>query len=145
VSESTSPYRGTPAPAAVGMISRPSPSRGGGWLWFSASVLILVGACNLIVGLAAVLRSPVYVNAPSGGLVLSLAAWGWIHLLAGAVLVLAGCGLFANSTAARVFAAVIVGLNAITHVAFLPAYPIWSLLIILLDVVILWSVLTHGE
>lgn len=123
-----------------------APQRSGwvGWVWFAGSLLLLVGAFNIIVGLVALLDGTVLVAGAAGALLFDLTGWGWVHLLVGVLLLLVGGGLFTGSTAARVTAVVLAGLNAIAQLAFLPVYPAWSLLIIALDVVILWAILVHG-
>lgn len=115
-----------------------------GWVWFAGGLMILVGVFNAIVGLAALFQGQVIVAGAAGALLFSVTGWGWVHLIIGILLVLVGGGLFTGSTAARVTAVVLVGINAIAQLTFLPVYPAWSLLIIALDVVVLWAILVHG-
>jgi hypothetical protein len=115
-----------------------------GWIVFGGALLILVGVFNVVVGLTALFGGQVLVTGAAGALLLDVTGWGWVHLVVGVLLVLVGAGLFTNNTAARVTGVVLAGLNAIAHLAFVPVYPAWSLLIIALDVLVLWAILVHG-
>ena len=104
-----------------------------------------VGVFNVIVGLAALLHGQVLVAGAASALLLSLTGWGWVHLIVGILFVLVGGGLFSGNTAARFTAVILAGINAVAQRAFMPVYPAWSLLIIVLDVVVLWAILAHGD
>jgi hypothetical protein len=110
-----------------------------------ASVLLLVLACfNLIDGIAAVARSHVFV-ANAHYVFGDLRAWGWVTLILGALQLLAAAGVLAGNQLARWFAVAVVGLNAISQMFFIPAYPFWSLTIIAVDVVALWGLCVYGS
>jgi hypothetical protein len=110
-----------------------------------ASVLLLVLACfNLIDGIAAVARSHVFV-ANAHYVFGDLRAWGWVTLILGALQLLAAAGVLAGNQLARWFAVAVVGLNAISQMLFIPAYPFWSLTIIAVDVVALWGLCVYGS
>jgi hypothetical protein len=117
---------------------------GEGWVAFAALMLIMVGAFNMIDGLAALLKDELFVKTPNGLLVFDITAWGWINLLFGAAQFLVGLALTRGAFWARMVAVVLVTLNAFAQMAFLSAYPIWSLLIIALDVIVIWALVVHG-
>jgi hypothetical protein len=119
-------------------------ARGESWVAFAAIMLIMVGAFNMIDGLAALLKDEVFVKTPNGLLIFDLTAWGWINLLFGAAQFLVGVALTRGAFWARMVAVVLVTLNAFGQLAFLSAYPIWSLLIITLDVIVIWALIVHG-
>ncbi len=72
-------------------------------------------------------------------------SWGWIHLIAGIVVLLAGFGVLAGQTWARVVGIMVATLSAIANFMFIPYYPIWSILIIALDVFVIWALAVHGR
>ena len=72
-------------------------------------------------------------------------AWGWVATIFGAVQLLAAAGVWAGNQLARWFAVAVVGLNAIGQMFFIPAYPLWSLLIIAVDAVALWALCAYGS
>jgi hypothetical protein len=117
-----------------------------GWIWFAGLVLVLVGTINAIEGLAAIVEDDVFVTTGQGGLlVFDLTTWGWVHLLLGALQILAGLALFSGATWARVTAIVLVMLSVIGHIAWLNAQPVWSVIVIVLDLLVLWALVVHGD
>ena len=111
---------------------------------FAVALLVTVGIFNLIDGIAAIARSHIFI-ANAHYVIGDLRAWGWVALILGALQVLAAIGILAGNQAARWFAVVVVGLNAIAQMFFIPAYPFWSLMIIAVDVVALWGLCAYGS
>ena len=111
---------------------------------FAAALLVTVGIFNLIDGIAAIARSHIFI-ANAHYVIGDLRAWGWVALILGALQVLAAIGILAGNQVARWFAVVVVGLNAIAQMFFIPAYPFWSLTIIAMDVVALWGLCAYGS
>ena len=114
-----------------------------GWIIFAASMLLMIGVLNLIEGIVALVDNQRLVLAQDRLIVVDLTGWGWTLLISGGLLILTGIGLFTARTWARITAVVIVALHAISQVGWLAAYPIWSLLMIALDIVVLYA-LTAG-
>ena len=75
----------------------------------------------------------------------NLRAWGWITLIIGVLQLLAAAGVLAGNQLARWFAVAVLGLNAIDQMFFIPAYPLWSLVIIAVDVVALYGLCVYGS
>jgi len=111
---------------------------------FASVLLLVLGGFNLIDGISAVARSHVFV-ANAHYVFGDLRAWGWVALILGALQVLAAAGVLAGNQVARWFAIVVVALNALGQMFFIPAYPFWSLLIIAVDVVALWGLCVYGS
>lgn len=111
---------------------------------FAVALLVTVGVFNLIDGIAAIANSHVFI-ANAHYVVGDLRAWGWVVLILGALQVIAAVAVLAGSQAARWFAVVVIGLNAIGQMLFIPAYPFWSLMIIAVDVVALWGLCAYGS
>lgn len=117
-----------------------------GWIGFAGVIMMLLGTFHAIQGLVALFNDEYYLVS-SSGLVLELdyTAWGWVHLIAGAVLVGAGLGVFGGQVWARAVGVGVAVLSAIVNVAFLAAYPVWSLMMIALDVVLILALTVHGS
>ena len=111
---------------------------------FAVALLVTVGFFNLIDGIAAIANSHVFI-ANAHYVVGDLRAWGWVVLILGVLQLIAAIAILAGSQAARWFAVVVISLNAIGQMFFIPAYPFWSLLIIAVDIVALWGLCAYGS
>lgn len=115
-----------------------------GWVVFAAFMLLVIGAFDIIQGIVALLKREVYVVGDTGLIITNnFNAWGWGLLIWGIILVLAGLSLFAGGGFGRWFSIIVVTINLIGQFAWFPAYPLWSLIAILLSAAVLWA-LTAG-
>jgi hypothetical protein len=110
-----------------------------GLVVFAAAIMIMVGAFQIIAGLAAIFDDQFYVVTRNYVFDLDATAWGWIHLLLGLLLVFAGWGIFSGATWARVTGMGLATLSAIANFFFIPYYPVWAIAIIALDVLVIWA------
>jgi hypothetical protein len=115
-----------------------------GLILFAGIMMMMLGAFHAIAGVVALVQDTFYVAVPNYLLQLDVTTWGWIHLFAGIIAVLAGLGVIVGQTWARVVGIIIAVLSAIANFAFIPYYPVWSLLIIALDVFVIWALAAHG-
>ena len=118
--------------------------QGGGLILFASVMLVIIGCFNLIYGIAAIANSHVFVG-NAHYVFGNLRAWGWITLILGALQLLAAAGVVMGNQLARWFAVAVLGLNAIDMMFFLPAYPIWAIMIIAADVVALYGLCAYGS
>lgn len=116
-----------------------------GLITFAGIMMIMIGVFHTFSGLAAIVEDSFYVTTPNYLLEFDVTTWGWIHLIAGIVVAAAGFGVFAGRTWARVVGITLAFLSAIVSFAFIPYYPVWSVLIIVLDVFIIWALAVHGR
>jgi hypothetical protein len=117
-----------------------------GWVVFAGIVMIMMGTFHAIQGFVALFQ-PSYFLVRNTGLVVHIdyAGWAWIHLGLGILVVLAGVALLGGQMWARVIAIALAFLSAMVNVSFMAAYPLWSLLLIVLDVLVIWAVTVHGD
>jgi hypothetical protein len=115
-----------------------------GFIVFAAVLMILSGVFQALEGLAAIFENEFYVAARNYLYEVDVTAWGWIHLILGVVIALAGFGVLSGATWARVVGITLAVLSAIANFLFIPYYPFWSLLIIALDVFVIWALAVHG-
>ena len=118
--------------------------QGYGLILFASVLLVITGIFNLIYGIAAIANSHVFVG-NAHYVFGNLRAWGWITLILGALQLLAAAGVVMGNQLARWFAVAVLGLNAIDMMFFLPAYPIWAIMIIAADVVALYGLCAYGS
>ncbi|WP_037331420.1 DUF7144 family membrane protein [Saccharopolyspora rectivirgula] len=110
-----------------------------GWLTFAGSVLVLVGAFNVIAGLTALFRADYFQVTSSELLVFNFGAWAWIWLALGVVQLAAGAGAMMGQSWARTTGIALATLCAIGHLAFLAAFPLWSVLVIAMSVLTIYA------
>ena len=124
------------------------PARTGwvGWIYFGGAVLLATGIVHIINGIMAFLRSSISMIAPSGTLVtVDLNGLGWSLLIGGVVLAAAGAGIFTGHAWARGLGMVLAVLSILGNVLVFTAFPAWSVLVIVLDLVVLYALGVHGR
>jgi hypothetical protein len=127
---------------------RPDEPRVSGWaaagIGFAATMAILVGSFQVLQGLVAIFNDEFYVVARNYTFDLDVTAWGWIHLITGAVMIVLGFGLYARALWAGVPTIIMAALSAVSNFFFVPYYPIWAVLLIGINVWIIWSLTRPG-
>lgn len=116
-----------------------------GWIVFAATMLFIAGMFDAIWGLGAVLNDQVVTVGGRGVIVWDITVWGWFHLFLGAALVGTSIALFAMKGWARWAGIFFASLSAITQVGVLPAFPIWALVVIALDVIIIYQLTARWD
>ena len=106
---------------------------------FAATMMVVIGLFHVVQGLAALFRNEIYVVGAQYVFSFDLTAWGWIHLLAGVLLIAAGFAIMTGRVWARSVGIGFAVLSMIANFAFVPYYPVWSLLIIVIDVFVIWA------
>jgi hypothetical protein len=108
-------------------------------------MLILAGSFQAIDGLVALFKDEVYLVRPDGLVVnVDYTAWGWVHLVVGLLLIAAGAAIFSGRIWGRTIGVVGAIVSAVLNFAYIPSYPVWSLLIIAVDIVVVYALIAHG-
>jgi hypothetical protein len=112
-----------------------------GWIGFAAIVMLILGSIDFFEGLIALFKDDYFVVTQAGFLIVDVTAWGWVMLIWGVLLVLAGLGLLAAQEWARWFTIVVVSLNFFAQLGFLgnSQYPLWALTALALNLVVLFA------
>jgi len=112
-----------------------------GWIGFAAIVMLIIGFIDFFQGLIALLKDDYFVVTPAGFLAVNLTSWGWIMVVWGVLLVLAGLALSAGAGWARWFTIIVVAINFFAQLGFLgnSQYPLWALTALALNVVVLYA------
>ena len=116
-----------------------------GFILFAAIMMIMAGIFQALAGLIAIFQNEFYVATRNYLFKFDATTWGWIHLIVGVIVVLAGWGLLSGRTWARVVGITLAVLSAITNFLFIPYYPFWALTIIALDIFVIWALAAHGR
>ncbi|WEH43067.1 hypothetical protein OG233_28110 [Streptomyces sp. NBC_01218] len=112
---------------------------------FAGVLMIFGGVMALFEGLSAIAEDDVFVTTRNYIFQWDLTGWGWVHLILGIVLILAGCALFTGALWARVVGVVLAGLGAVANFLWLPYYPFWSIILIAINVFIIWALCARPD
>jgi hypothetical protein len=133
------------------------PARGGGYgeaptglgvgigRGLAGFLLILNGIYGFLVGLAAIIKGGFFVVHNGYAYHWSTTGWGWLQLVLGCVLFAAGACVLLGMLWARILGAVLAGFSAIASFLFIPYYPLWSIVVIAVDIFIVWALLSGGR
>ncbi len=116
-----------------------------GWVYFAGFMLVLVGVLHAIAGLVGLFNSSVYVVAEESLWLLDYTSWGWIHLIFGIILLFAGSAIMSGKMWGRVVGIIISGLALIANFGFVPVYPFWSILMMVVNILVIYALIVHGD
>lgn len=117
-----------------------------GWGYFAAFMMMFLGVLQGIAGLAGIFKDSYYVVAENSLLVFDYTAWGWINLVIGLVVFFAGLELLRTGALwARVVAVLLAGLSLVANITFMQAYPLWSISMAIIDVLVIYALTVHGR
>jgi hypothetical protein len=115
-----------------------------GGVVFAAVMMLMIGVFQAIAGISAISKDDVFVVTPNYVFDLSVATWGWIHLILGIVIFLAGLAVIGGKAWGAMVAIALATLSAIANFFWIPNYPFWSILIIAIDVWVIWALTRPG-
>ena len=116
-----------------------------GWIFFAGFMLLLVGVLQAFYGLVALFNDEWVVWGNRGAVYLDITTWGWVHLVLGIVVVLVGLGVMTGNILARTIGVVIAGFSLLVNFMALPVYPVWSIVLITIDVLVIYALVAHGR
>jgi uncharacterized membrane protein (DUF2068 family) len=121
-------------------------SSGMGWKVFAGTCLLIVGTLNVFDGLVAITQSQYIARNTRGELPITnnIETWGWVALVLGVIVVLAGVGVVIGATWARVVGVVVASLNLVFQFAFMGHFPFWSFTVIVIDLLVIYGLVAHG-
>ena len=116
-----------------------------GWIMFAGTMMMFLGGFHMFEGLVALFRHT-EIAFPTSGLTIqvSFTQWGWLHLIAGALVFVAGLGLFTGRMWARVLGVILVSISAVVNFAWAAIYPFWSITLLAIDFLVLYALIAHG-
>jgi hypothetical protein len=120
-------------------------SAAAGWSMFAGIMLGVIGVMGIIQGIVAVAKDEFYVIGQEWVFEFDVTTWGWIHIILGIVLLASGIGIFSGNVLARTVGVVVAAVAMIANFAWLPYYPIWSIIIIAICIAVIWALTLHGR
>ena len=137
------PMAATPRDAD-GSTAAPPHNTAVGLTVFAGVMMIMLGVFQVIQGVVALFNDTLYVAGQKWVFQFDITTWGWIHLIVGALIVVAGFFVFRGAVWARAVGIGIAAISAVLNFMWLPYYPLWAILIITLDVFVIWALAVHG-
>jgi hypothetical protein len=124
----------------------PAPSGLAVGITTAAAIFLMIGGiCHAMQGVVGIATNEFYVTTQHWVFQFDVTTWGWIHIIVGAITVLAGIGLFSGAVWARTVAVAIAAVSILVNFAWLPYYPLWSILVIAFDMFVIWALTAHGR
>ena len=117
-----------------------------GWIVFAGTMMVILGAFHMFEGFIALFRHT-QIAFPTSGLTVqvSYTQWGWVQIIAGAIVIATGLALFTGRTWARVLGVLIVSLSALVNFAWANLFPFWSLTLLTIDFLVIYALIAHGS
>jgi tetrahydromethanopterin S-methyltransferase subunit F len=116
-----------------------------GFTVFAAVMMITIGVFQVIAGIVALINDEFYVVGQEWVFQFDITRWGWVHLLLGVLIGLAGVALFSGAVWARTVGVILAVVSAVVNFAWLPWYPIWGIIMITVNVFVIWALTVHGR
>jgi hypothetical protein len=127
------------------MAERQGSAWAAGWISFAGFMMILLGSFHAVSGLVGIFNDTFYVKGSKYLFQFDRSTWGWINLIIGIVVVLAGFGVFSGAIWARTVGVIMAIVSGIAAFAWLPWYPIWAIAIIVCAIAVFWALTAHGR
>jgi hypothetical protein len=105
----------------------------------AATLLILYGVMGVAQGIAAIANDQVYAPVGKYAFKFDITAWGWIHLVLGVLLLVAGFAVYTGNVVARAVAVVFALLSVVANFLYVPYQPVWSVSAIGVGLFVIWS------
>ena len=118
-----------------------------GWIGFAGCLMVIIGGIDFFEGLIAIIRGQYFAVTPNQIIVFDTKTWGWITLIWGIIILLAGFGLPSRAGWARWFAIVVGSLTFFEQLGFVGSsqYPLWALTVLFLTGFVLWALIVHWD
>ena len=116
-----------------------------GWTTFAALMMMLIGFWHAMAGLIAIIDDSFYAAGREYVFRFNTTTWGWIHLIVGIIVLLAGVGLFRGAVWARTIGVIMATVSGIVGFAWLPYFPVWGVIFITGAGAVIWALTAHGR
>ena len=118
-----------------------------GWIAFAGWLMAIIGVLEIFEGLIAIIRGQYFVLTANQIIVFNMRTWGWVTLIWGIVVLLAGMGLLSGAGWARWFTIVVASISIIGQLGFVGGaqYPLWALTVLALTFVVLYALIARWD
>ena len=106
---------------------------------------MILGAFQFVIGMTALFNDEWFLVSNSGlTLHLDYSTWGWIYLGLGLLIAVAGAMVLVGSWFGRIVGILVAGFSAVSNLVSIAAYPLWSMVIITVDILVIYTLAVHG-
>jgi hypothetical protein len=112
---------------------------------FAGILMVMLGGFHIFAGIAGIANGDFFVVGANFTYDVDATTWGWINLIGGAVVLAAGFGVLAGQLWARVIGIGLAVLSAVSNFLFMPYYPLWSIVMVTLDIAVIWALMVYGR
>jgi hypothetical protein len=116
-----------------------------GWAYFAGFMMMTLGVLQGIAGLAGIFKNNYYVVTQTHLLVFNFKTWGWVNLILGIIILMAGLEVLRGALWARILAVFLAILSLVANMAFMNAYPLWSITMMVVDILVIYALTVHGS
>ena len=116
-----------------------------GLIYFAAVMMIMIGIFHAMNGFMAIVHKLFFHTPPNYVFAFNVSTWGWVHLIVGIAILLAGFGVLSGSVVARTIGVILALISAIAGFAFIPFYPVMAIVFIAVDILVIWALTLHGR
>ena len=115
-----------------------------GWVYFAGIMMVILGVLQMIAGFTALFNDEWFLVTENVLLTFDFTTWGWIHVLLGVAIAASGVAVTAGSVLGRSVAVLLAALNIIALFGFVSAYPVWAIILITINVLVIYALVVHG-
>ena len=119
--------------------------RTSGWVVFAGLMLVMAGLFGANEGLVAIIQNEVFLVTDDQLILRDLTAWGWVHLIVGSIALVTGLSVLSGQLWAAVLGVFLAMASATRQLLFITAYPLRSLAIIAIAVLVIFGLVAHGD
>ena len=110
-----------------------------GLFQFARVLMVVAGVWHVLIGFAAVQKDTVFVSSQGYAYAVDLTTSGWTHILLGFAFGATGLALRHGRPRVRALGIVLACMSLIVNFLFIPRHPVWSIMIVLPSLMIMWT------
>jgi hypothetical protein len=110
---------------------------------FAGGMLVITGVLQIFIAIPALIHDKIYDATIQYLFAFNLTAWGWIQLITAVAAIVSGYGALRGLTWARMVGIAVTGFSMVIEFAYIPHFPLWSVLVIAIDTVIILALATY--
>jgi hypothetical protein len=118
-------------------------TQGAGWIVFAGIMILIVGVLNIIWGIAAIDKASFFIE-DERYIISDLSTWGWIILIVGVLQIFAAFSIWSGGGYGRWIGIITASLGAIGALLSIPGFPLWSLCLFFVNVLIIYGLAAYG-